>query len=154
MLSLSNAFSDNDMEDFMKKLNNFLNEKNKFIELFSEPKIDGISSTLIYEKGILTKGLSRGDGITGEDILKNLKTIRKIPKKIEDKNIPELIEIRCEVYIGKKDFLKIKNKFANPRNAAGGALRQKDQLKPQKIPLKYFACMARSHKAKYFFKSV
>ena len=73
MLSLSNAFSDNDMEDFMKKLNNFLNEKNKFIELFSEPKIDGISSTLIYEKGILTKGLSRGDGITGEDIFKKFK---------------------------------------------------------------------------------
>ena len=139
MLSSSNAFSDNDMEDFMKKLNNFLNEKNKFIELFSEPKIDGISSTLIYEKGILTKGLSRGDGITGEDILKNLKTIRKIPKKIEDKNIPELIEIRCEVYIGKKDFLKIKNKFANPRNAAGGALRQKDPTETAKIPLKYFA---------------
>ena len=91
------------------------------------------------KKGILTKGLSRGDGITGEDILKNLKTIRKIPKKIEDKNIPELIEIRCEVYIGKKDFLKIKNKFANPRNAAGGALRQKDPTETAKIPLKYFA---------------
>ena len=68
MLSLSNAFDSNDMKDFIKKTNNFLNIDNKNIELFSEPKIDGISATLIYEKGVLSKGLSRGDGITGEDI--------------------------------------------------------------------------------------
>ena len=71
MLSLSNAFDENDMRDFLKKIDNFLNLKNETIELFSEPKIDGISATLIYEKGILTKGLSRGDGVTGEDILNN-----------------------------------------------------------------------------------
>ena len=71
MLSLSNAFNKNDMEDFIKKINNFLNIKNNKIEFISEPKIDGISATLIYEKGILTKGLSRGDGIIGEDILEN-----------------------------------------------------------------------------------
>ena len=78
---------------------------------------------MIYEKGILSKGLSRGDGITGEDILENLKTISNIPKKIEGKDVPNLLEVRCEIYI-KKDFVKIKDKFANPRNAAGGSLRQ------------------------------
>ena len=128
-----------DMEDFIKKINNFLNSNNINIELICEPKIDGISATLIYEKGILVKGLSRGDGFVGEDILENLKTISKIPKRIKGKNIPNLLEIRCEIYIGKKDFLKIKEKFANPRNAAGGSLRQKDSRETSKIPLKYFA---------------
>ena len=74
----------------MKKIDNFLNLKNETIELFSEPKIDGISATLIYEKGILTKGLSRGDGVTGEDILNNLKTIKSIPRKFEGPNFPQL----------------------------------------------------------------
>ena len=109
------------------------------IELFSEPKIDGISASLIYEKGVLTKGLSRGDGLVGEDILENLKTISKLPKKIKDNKIPELLEIRCEIFISKSDFQKIRNNFANPRNAAGGSLRQKDPRETSKIPLKYFA---------------
>jgi len=139
MLSLSNAFNKKDMDDFLKKIMNFLNHKNGSIELFSEPKIDGISATLIYEKGLLVKGLSRGDGVVGEDILENLKTISAIPKKIYSKDIPDLLEIRCEVYIGKKDFIDIKDKFANPRNAAGGSLRQKDSKETSKIPLKYFA---------------
>ena len=139
MLSLSNAFKKKDMEDFLKKINNFLNERNDNIELFSEPKIDGISATLIYKKGILVSGLSRGDGVTGEDILENLKTISSIPKKLEFKNLPKLLEVRCEIYIGKKDFEKIKNNFANPRNAAGGSLRQKNPKITSKIPLKYFA---------------
>ena len=139
MLSLSNAFDKRDMEDFIKKINNFLNRSDKNIELFCEPKIDGISATLIYENGILSKGLSRGDGITGEDILENLKTIKSLPKKIISKKIPKLIEIRCEIYIGKKDFKKIKGNFANPRNAAGGSLRQKNPTETSKIPLKYFA---------------
>ena len=82
MLSLSNAFERKDIEDFIKKINNFLNFNNNSLEFFSEPKIDGISATLIYEKGKLTKGLSRGDGITGEDILLNLQTIKEIPKKL------------------------------------------------------------------------
>jgi DNA ligase (NAD+) len=139
MLSLSNAFSLPNMEDFLKKINNFLNLNLNNIELIAEPKIDGISATLIYEKGYLTKGLSRGDGYTGEDILENLKTISSIPKKIETKELPNLLEIRCEIYIGKKDFFKIKDQFANPRNAAGGSLRQKDSAITSKIPLKYFA---------------
>ena len=139
MLSLSNAFEKKDMEDFLKKIDNFLNQQNNNLELFSEPKIDGISATLIYEKGLLTKGLSRGDGVTGEDILENLKTIRTLPKKINGTDVPNLLEIRCEVFISKKDFIKIKEKFANPRNAAGGSLRQKDPRETSKIPLKYFA---------------
>ncbi len=139
MLSLSNAFDKNDMKDFISKITNFLNLKEENIEFSSEPKIDGISATLIYENGILTKGLSRGDGVTGEDILENLKTINEIPKKIKGNNIPSLLEIRGEIYIGKKDFNKIKGNFANPRNAAGGSLRQKDSKETSKIPLKYFA---------------
>ena len=81
MLSLSNSFDINDMQDFLKKIKNFLNSSERYIELFSEPKIDGISATLIYEDGILKKGLSRGDGKIGEDILKNLSTIKSIPQK-------------------------------------------------------------------------
>ena len=88
MLSLSNAFNEKDMEDFQNKIK-ILNFKKDFIELIAEPKIDGISATLIYEKGILTRGLSRGDGYTGEDILENIKTITKIPKKIISKNPPK-----------------------------------------------------------------
>ncbi len=139
MLSLSNAFQKEDMKDFLSKISNFLNTKDLNIELTSEPKIDGISASLIYENGLLTKGLSRGDGVTGEDILNNLMTIDGIPKKINGKNLPKILEIRGEVYIGKKDFQSIRDDFANPRNAAGGSLRQKDPLQTAKIPLKYFA---------------
>ena len=139
MLSLANAFNLKDMEDFKKKINNFLTLKHEEVELFCEPKIDGISATLIYEKGCLIRGLSRGDGLVGEDILENLKTIEKIPKKIYSKDVPDLLEIRCEIYISKNDFFKIKDNFANPRNAAGGTLRQKNPEETSKIPLKYFA---------------
>jgi len=139
MLSLSNAFDKNDMKDFQKKIKNFLNITNNEIDLFSEPKIDGISATLVYQEGVLKRGLSRGDGVTGEDILENLKTISDIPKSLPRKEVPNLLEIRCEIYISKKDFTAIKDKFANPRNAAGGSLRQKDPNETSKIPLKYFA---------------
>jgi len=139
MLSLANAFNDEDMKDFISKIGNFLNNKNLKLELSCEPKIDGISATLIYKKGILVNGLSRGDGMVGEDILQNLLTIKDIPKKINERNIPDILEVRGEVYIGKKDFEKIKENFANPRNAAGGSLRQKDSKITSKIPLKYFA---------------
>lgn len=139
MLSLANAFDVEDMNAFIKKISNFINIKDKKIELFCEPKIDGISATLIYENGILTRGLSRGDGETGEDILENLKTINEIPKEINFAKIPNILEIRCEVYISKNDFIKISDKFANPRNAAGGSLRQKNPNETAKVPLKYFA---------------
>ncbi len=136
MLSLSNAFDKNDMIDFKKKINNFLNT-NSQIELSSEPKIDGISASLRYENGNLIYGLSRGDGIYGENITENLITIKEIPTKII--NPPKIIEIRGEVYISKSDFEGLKTKFANPRNAAGGSLRQKDSNETRKIPLKFFA---------------
>ncbi|MAJ22423.1 MAG: DNA ligase (NAD(+)) LigA [Candidatus Pelagibacter sp. TMED64] len=138
MLSLSNAFNKQDMKDFLSKISNFLNSQESNIALSSEPKIDGISASLTYKNGLLSKGLSRGDGIVGEDILQNLLTIKNIPKKIIGKNIPKILEIRGEIYIGKKDFETIKNNFANPRNAAGGSLRQKDSRETAKIPLKYF----------------
>ncbi len=138
MLSLSNAFEKEDMKDFLSKISNFLNTKDSNIELSSESKIDGISASLIYKNGLLAKGLSRGDGIIGEDILQNLLTINSIPKKIEVKNIPNILELRAEIYIGKKDFETIKDNFANPRNAAGGSLRQKEPRRTAKIPLKYF----------------
>ncbi len=136
MLSLSNAFEKGDMEDFKKKIKNFLNTSSEIL-LSSEPKIDGISASLRYENGKLVHGLSRGDGVFGENITENLLTISEIPKNIED--APSILEVRGEVYIGKKDFEKIKDKFANPRNAAGGSLRQKDAKETKKIPLKFFA---------------
>ena len=139
MLSLSNAFNLEDIKDFQKKIQNFLNYNDKQLEFYCEPKIDGISASLIYENGILTRGLSRGDGLVGEDILENLKTISNLPKKIVSSEPPSLMELRCEIYISKKDFTKIAHKFANPRNAAGGSLRQKNPNETAKIPLKYFA---------------
>jgi len=136
MLSLGNAFEKEDMIDFKKKINNFLNNKSE-VQLSSEPKIDGISATLRYENGKLIYGLSRGDGVFGENITENLTTIKDIPKSLTDS--PKVIEVRGEVYIGKKDFEKLKDKFANPRNAAGGSLRQKNSKETAKIPLKFFA---------------
>ena len=136
MLSLSNAFNKEDMLDFKKKIKNYLNITED-LELSSEPKIDGISASLRYIEGKLIYGLSRGDGIFGEDITDNLSTISQIPKKIN--NPPKIVDVRGEVYISKKDFESIKNKFANPRNAAGGSLRQKNSNETKKIPLKFFA---------------
>ncbi len=136
MLSLSNAFNKENMLDFDKKIKNFLNLTSQ-IELSSEPKIDGISASLRYEKGKLIYGLSRGDGIYGEDITENLETINEIPKNLH--NAPDIMEVRGEVYIGKNDFEKLRDNFANPRNAAGGSLRQKDSKETKKIPLKFFA---------------
>ena len=140
MLSLDNAFTKDDVEDFLKKIRNYLNfEKDTPIELTAEPKIDGISASLIYKNNKIIRGLSRGDGEYGEDITENLLTIKDIPQVLHSENIDKEFEIRGEVYIGKKDFEKIKNDFANPRNAAGGSLRQKDSKKTALIPLKFFA---------------
>jgi len=139
MLSLANAFDNNDIKDFEKKINNYLNNTNLNLSFSLEPKIDGISASLTYKNGVLARGLSRGDGEIGEDILENLKTIKEIPHSIKSSAVPKILEIRGEVYIGKKDFEKIKNKFANPRNAAGGSLRQKESTSTAKIPLKFLA---------------
>ncbi len=141
MLSLANAFSLQDLENFEKKNSNFLGEKGNFFtyQYSVEPKIDGISASLTYKDGKFLRGLSRGDGKEGEDITANLKTIKDIPKIISDKDFPKDIDIRGEVYIQNSDFKKIKDKFANPRNAASGSLRQKDSNDTKKIPLKFIA---------------
>jgi len=140
MLSLSNAFNYEDLKNFEKKISNFLNLKKSIdIEYSVEPKIDGISASLTYKNNNLVLGLSRGDGNEGEIITENLKTIKNIPKSIKDKKFPKDIDIRGEVYIGKDDFEKIKDRFANPRNAASGSLRQKDPSETKKIPLRFIA---------------
>ena len=138
MLSLSNAFKKEDLINFEKKILNFLNEK-VYLEYSVEPKIDGISASLTYKNGVLSYGVSRGDGKEGEIITENLKTIKDIPHKVEDSNFPKDIEIRGEVFINKNDFEKIKDTFANPRNAASGSLRQKNPEQTRKIPLNFIA---------------
>ena len=140
MLSLGNAFDEEDLKNFEKKILNFLSLKNTdTIEYSAEPKIDGISASLIYVNGKFTKGLSRGDGTEGEDITQNLKTIKDIPLEITAKNFSKEIDIRGEVFIENDDFKTINEKFANPRNAASGSLRQKDPSITSKIPLKFIA---------------
>ena len=138
MLSLSNAFNKDDLENFEKKIFNYLNNKID-LEYSVEPKIDGISASLTYKNGLLVLGTSRGDGTTGEVITENLKTINDIPKKISNKDFPKDIDIRGEVFINKSDFNELKNNFANPRNAASGSLRQKNPKETKKIPLKFIA---------------
>ena len=140
MLSLANAFSIENIKDFIKKIKNFLNINVSDAIIFSaEPKVDGISASLKYVNGNFVQGLSRGDGKVGEDITSNLKTIEDIPKNIKKSNFPKILEIRGEVYISKSDFKKISKKFANPRNAAGGSLRQKNSNETKKVPLKFVA---------------
>ena len=140
MLSLSNAFSVEDLKNFEKKIINFLDKSSAFeFEFSAEPKIDGISASLIYKSGKFVMGLSRGDGKEGEDITKNLNTIDDIPKQILDEDFPTEIDIRGEVFIGNKDFERISRNFANPRNAASGSLRQKNPEDTKKIPLQFIA---------------
>ncbi len=143
MLSLGNAFSNEDVSDFIDKIKRFLTIDH-FPAIFCEPKIDGVSFSLTYEKGILTTATTRGDGYVGENITENIKTIKNLP--INLKNAPDLIEIRGEIYIDKEDFILLnKNqeqqnlpKFANPRNASAGSLRQLDTKVTANRPLKYF----------------
>jgi len=140
MLSLGNAFNEEDLKSFEKKIINFLSLKDaNTIEYSSEPKIDGISASLIYVNGKFVRGLSRGDGNEGEDITQNIKTIKDIPLEVNNKNFPDEIDIRGEVFIENNDFKAINQKFANPRNAASGSLRQKDSTITSKIPLKFIA---------------
>jgi len=140
MLSLGNAFDEEDLKSFEKKIINFLSlDNSNNIEYSAEPKIDGISASLIYINGVFVKGLSRGDGKEGEDITQNLKTITDIPKIVTTKNFPKEIDVRGEVFIENNDFRKISDKFANPRNAASGSLRQKNAHVTSQIPLKFIA---------------
>ena len=140
MLSLSNAFGEKDLINFEKKILNFISEDKTFKIFYSaEPKIDGISASLSYKNGDFIRGLSRGDGSVGEDITENLRTIKDIPMKILEKDFPKEIDIRGEVFIQNSDFKNLKEKFANPRNAASGSLRQKNPYYTAKIPLKFIA---------------
>ena len=145
MYSLANAFDKNDIEEFFKRSNKFLNLKNNlFIESFCEPKIDGLSLNLLYRNGKLESASTRGDGKIGENVTENILNINEIPKNLKNK-IPEVIEIRGEIFINKTDFeiinsnLKDNEKFANPRNAAAGSLRQLDTSISHSRPLKFIA---------------
>jgi len=143
MLSLSNSFSSQELLDFIDRVKRFLSISD-FPKIFCEPKIDGVSFSVTYENGKLVTGSTRGDGYVGENITANIKTIKNLPHSIE--NAPDIIEIRGEVYIDKKDFESLniaqqkaqKQAFANPRNAAAGSLRQLDYSITANRPLKYF----------------
>lgn len=132
MLSLSNAFTDEDVKAFVRRISERLNVAEKELTFACETKLDGLAVNLIYEFGILTSGATRGDGQVGEDITNNLKTISSIPLKLFGEKVPEFIEIRGEVYMPKKAFESLNEKgrrlgtkvFANPRNAAAGSVRQ------------------------------
>ncbi len=145
MLSLANAMNDIELSDFDIQVQKFLNV-NKPIEYIGEPKLDGLAVELVYEKGELVKGSTRGDGLIGEDITENLKTIKGIPLKFDIVDIPELLEIRGEVFINHEDFKKLNKErqdkgltiFANPRNCAAGSLRQLDSKITAQRPLRIF----------------
>lgn len=148
MLSLDNAFNTGDVQDFIKRVRKFLGlEANDTLEITAEPKIDGLSCSLTYEKGILTKASTRGDGRVGEDVTANIRTIKNIPQKLSGNIIPDTIEVRGEIYMRTDDFIKMNEEFskigskqfANPRNAAAGSLRQLNSSVTANRPLKFFA---------------
>ena len=153
MVSLENALTVDDVRDFINGIRNFileLKDQTVPIDLVAEPKIDGLSCSLRYEKGQLVYGVTRGNGIEGEDVTANVKTITEdIPRKLRGTGWPDVLEIRGEVYMSDEDFLKLnehqeslgpKGKvFANPRNAAAGSLRQKDPNITASRPLHFFA---------------
>ena len=148
MLSLDNAFNSDDMHDFNKRILDRLTGK-EAISYSCEPKLDGIAVNLLYKNGYIEKATTRGDGKVGEDITHNVKTINSIPLSLmnDESELPNLIEIRGEVFIEKDDFdsnnkkaAKLGQKtFANPRNAAAGSLRQLDPTVAASRPLKFFA---------------
>jgi DNA ligase (NAD+) len=145
MLSLQNSYSIEDILAFDKRVKKFLLNEND-VEYFCEPKLDGLAIELIYENGILVGALTRGDGTTGEDVFSNIKTIKSIPMRLQTKSPPKLVEIRGEVLMLKKDFLKLNEEqqeegevpFANPRNAAAGTIRQLDPKVTAERPLRFF----------------
>ena len=146
MLSLGNGFSKEDIQDFFDRVGRFLGVETEKIQVFCEPKIDGLSFGARFENGIFVQGATRGDGVTGEDITENLKTIESFPQKLKGKNIPKVLEVRGEVFMSKTDFKNLNEKreeigekvFANPRNAAAGSLRQLDTSITASRNLQYF----------------
>ncbi|MBC7466033.1 MAG: NAD-dependent DNA ligase LigA [Bdellovibrio sp.] len=150
MLSLANSYSTDDLIEFDERVKKFLRfekESTEKIEYFAELKLDGLSMELVYEDGLLVRALTRGDGIIGEDVTHNVKTIKTIPLKLKTKKPPKLLEVRGEVLIFKKDFIDLNQKneelgqmvFANPRNAAAGTIRQLDPKIAATRPLKFMA---------------
>jgi len=148
MLSLGNAFSAEDVTEFVERIRKFLRLKDDEIVAFTaEPKIDGLSCSLRYERGVLVNGATRGDGFEGEDVTANVATIADIPKRLAGKSIPEICEIRGEVYMSHADFAALnrgqaaegKQVFANPRNSAAGSLRQLNPSITASRPLRFFA---------------
>jgi DNA ligase (NAD+) len=148
MLSLDNAFTDEEVAEFLGRIRRFLGlGADAALDLVAELKIDGLSASLLYEDGVFVRGATRGDGQVGEDITANLKTIRDIPLKLKGRGHPERIEVRGEVYMRRADFLRMNAEreakgeplFANPRNFAAGAVRQLDPRVTATRPLRFFA---------------
>jgi DNA ligase (NAD+) len=148
MLSLDNAFEDQDVVDFVARIRRFLKlSDDEKITFSAEPKIDGLSMSLRYEDGELVTAATRGDGQEGEDVTANIRTLHDVPKTLHGKHVPKICEVRGEVYMTKPDFLKLNERqkaageqiFANPRNSAAGSLRQKDPSITASRPLGFFA---------------
>jgi len=154
MLSLENAFEESDVRDFFAGVRNFFRRTatealvaEDRIEIMAEPKIDGLSLALRYERGRLVLGATRGDGVTGENVTANIRTLETVPEKLAGKDWPELIDIRGEIYLERAGFFALNEEraaagesvFANPRNAAAGSLRQLDASITARRPLKFFA---------------
>ncbi len=145
MLSLGNAFDRNEVEEWMERVGRGLGTREK-IELVAEPKLDGCAVELIYERGLLVRGSTRGDGMVGEDVTWNLKTIKDIPARLKGRHVPDYLEVRGEVYMELGKFEQLNRRqaekgeklFANPRNAAAGSLRQLDPKVTASRPLNIF----------------
>jgi len=147
MLSLDNAFAEQDVIDFVGRIVRFLKLADDRIDFSAEPKIDGLSMSLRYEGGELITAATRGDGAEGEDVTANIRTLEDVPHKLKGRKVPDICEVRGEVYMTKKAFLALNERqkaeggtiFANPRNSAAGSLRQKDPTITASRPLGFFA---------------
>jgi DNA ligase (NAD+) len=147
MLSLDNAFSDADALEFDARVRRFLRLGEETVAYTAEPKIDGLSASLLYRNGVFVRGATRGDGRVGEDVTANLRTLREVPERLRGKGWPDLIEVRGEVYLGHAEFAALneaaaaagQRTYANPRNAAAGSLRQIDPSITAGRPLRFFA---------------
>ncbi len=148
MLSLDNAFSEQDVVDFAARIRRFLKlDDAEKLAFSAEPKIDGLSMSLRYQEGELLTAATRGDGAEGEDVTANIRTLKDVPRKLKGRNVPEICDVRGEVYMTKRAFLALNERqkaageqiFANPRNSAAGSLRQKDPTITASRPLGFFA---------------
>jgi DNA ligase (NAD+) len=147
MLSLDNAFSEEDAAEFDARVRRFLRLSEEPVAYTAEPKIDGLSCSIRYENGVLVQAATRGDGRIGEDVTANVRTLSEIPKRLAGDGWPEIIEVRGEVYLGHEEFAAMnaaaeaagQRTYANPRNAAAGSLRQIDPKITAGRPLRFFA---------------